>query len=129
VGADQPGRNRLCQRPRHIHAAGRPDRERRAKGCLCQRRRAADGFVDKGRDWPPAGCRRRCRGDLLGARRQERRRPAHAQLGRCRRRGWLRSELCPAHAAGAHDQRRPDQLVRLWRHQRIAGFLKATAGL
>ena len=60
-------RHRLYQRARDLDAHGGRDRARRRRAAVRQCRRQGLDVLDQVGDWAPARCRRRGRGDLLGA--------------------------------------------------------------
>ena len=118
-------RHRLRQRPRHLDAAGRRDRTGRgrapARRCgvatsRCPRPSRRSAICSA----PPARSRRSSRSWRSATR--SRRRRSTSTIPRSR----PAIDLVPHIAAQARDQRRPVQLLRLRRHQRLAGLPPAS---
>ena len=78
--ADRSQRNRLHQRPRHQHPAGRPGRNHRHQDRLQGTRLPAERFQHQEPVGPSAGRQRRRRVDLQRPGHPRRRHPAHDQL-------------------------------------------------
>ncbi|MBP1620794.1 MAG: 3-oxoacyl-(acyl carrier protein) synthase [Acidobacteria bacterium] len=109
----------LHQRPRHLDAVQRRDRDDRDQAGVRRARPLARDFVDQVGHRPPARRGRRTRGGDRRARGGARADPAHPQPRQPRRRVRPRLHAAPRRDTAGAD--RDLQLVRVRRHQRLPG--------